>query len=228
MRVYSLWLIALISVSELVYAKQTKEVLPDGEIEAFISEGELSRIKVMDDRIKSVRSSLGELELLEDTKVGDIYIRPARPGKAPINMFVTTEKSHTYKLLLIPKKMPSEQIFIKCESAPDSYKSESSMKEMVVHLMQDMQSGRESRGFTRLESTEILDIEGDQYNKTVIYTSASIIGEVLEFHNKSTEHFRITPEIFTPLKNIELIAISIDKGELAPSEKTQIYLVKRG
>lgn len=228
MKAYSFWLLALISVSEMANAKQTKEVMPDGEIEAFISEGELSRIKVIDDRIKAIRSNQGDLELLEDAKVGEVYIRPVRPGKAPINIFVTTEKSHTYKLLLIPQKMPSEQIFIKCKAASEAPKAAPTMKEMVMRLVQDMQSGIESYGFQKAEVTETLEIDGNKYSKTAIYTGNSMVGEVLEFHNNSEEHFRITPEIFTPLKHIQLVALNIEQSELASGEKTKIYLVKRG
>ncbi len=122
--------------------------------------------------------------------------------------------------------MPSEQIFIKNKAIPETHKSIPSMKEGVMRLIKDMQSGRESHGFTRLEVTETFEIDGNQYKKTAVYKSPSMIGEVLEFDNKSEEHFRITPEIFTPLKHIQLVALSIEQSELGPDERTRIYLVK--
>lgn len=219
MKAYKSLMLCLLLFAPITQAKQTKEVGADGEIEAFISADELSRIKVLNDRIKSIKANQGDMELLEDNNLGEVYLRPAKPGRVPVNMFITTEKGHTYKLLLIPQKMPSEQIFIKGKEEP----AKLSGKGAVVSLIKDMRARVESAGFNRKVVDEVIDIDGNKYHRIAIYQSPKVVGEVLEFHNSSEEHFRITPEVFT---NLKIQALSIDKHELNPGERTFIYVIK--
>lgn len=102
--------IALILLAPSCYALQEKVVCADSEVEGFISNKELNRIKVSNDRIRAIRANAGELEILEDKHLGDIYVR-ALTNKA-INLFVSTEKGYTYKLNLLPKKASAEQIVL--------------------------------------------------------------------------------------------------------------------
>lgn len=167
-------------------AVQIKEAFPDGEIEAFVAADELSRIKVMNNRIKSVRSNEGDIEVVEDATLGEIYIRPARGGRNPVNMFVTTESNNTYKLLLIPHKTPSEQIFIKSmeETLMPSSKRKGviheNFKERVIALIRAMQAGKAYPGFKKLKSPEKEELAGDEFKVLETYMSTKIKAQVLE------------------------------------------------
>ena len=92
------------------YALQESIVGSDSEVECVVSNKELNRIKVTNDRIRAVRVNSGEIEILEDKYLGEVYLKTLIHN--PINMFVTTEKGYTYKLNLVPKKHPSEQIIL--------------------------------------------------------------------------------------------------------------------
>jgi len=231
-KIFWLWG-AIICITNSAFAAQVKDVVTDGEVEAFIASDELSRIKVISDRIRSVKANHGEVELLEDTALGEVYIRPKM--HVPVNMFITTERDYTYKLLLLPKKIPSEQIFIRNkqieESEQNKVKSEN-FKEEVISLIKAMSNSEDLVGFAREEVDKTKEAEKLQKEKEnsieasqkLTYRGARLYGEVLEIKNASSEEFTLSPEIF----NTEgLIALSIEKSELMPEEATKVYMVRR-
>lgn len=202
--------------------------MPDGEIQAFIARDELSRIKVLNDRIKSVRNNDGEVEVVEDVNLGEIYIRPN--GNNPLNMFVTTERNNTYKLLLLPKKAPSEQIFIKSleeilnsdgsEAGSNGNKIKDSFKEHIIALLRAMSEEKEIAGFKKVKTQKIVELSGQELKATLIYAGAHLKGQVFEVENNfQLEEYgmegivasSISEEISTGKTKLYLVSV-IDKG----------------
>ncbi|MBS0637000.1 MAG: type-F conjugative transfer system secretin TraK [Verrucomicrobia bacterium] len=216
------FLLALISSNAL--AVQIKETFPDEEIEAFIAADELSRIKVINNRIKSVRSNEGDVEVVEDAALGEIYIRPTKGGRNPVNIFVTTERNNTYKLLLVPHKTPSEQIFIKSveESLMPSSKKKGviheSFKERIIGLVRAMQMGKESPGFKKVKNLKTETIAEDEYKVIESYTSARIKAHVLEVDSDF--------ELEKLQSQVGIIALSLS-GEGGESKKLYIVMEAR-
>ena len=217
------FILALISSSAL--AVQIKETFPDGEIEAFIAADELSRIKVINNRIKSVRSNEGDVEVVEDASLGEIYIRPTKGGRSPVNIFVTTERNNTYKLLLVPHKTPSEQIFIK--SVEETFMPYSkrkgviheSFKDRIIGLVRAMQMGKEYPGFKKVKNLKTITIAEDEYKVIESYTSARIKAHVLEMDSDfEIEKLQIQPGI---------LALSLDEGSHEGIKKLYIVMEAR-
>jgi hypothetical protein len=157
-------------------AAQVLEVLPDGEVEAFISASELSRVKVNNDRIRAIRSNDGELEIVEDNALGEVYILPN--VQKPINIFIATEKNNTYKLLLVPQKTPSEQIFLNPKTPKK--KAEDDKQSRLLKLMKIMLNEIESPEFKKLiieEQRYLLEFEPVLILQ---YQSNELLGEVYE------------------------------------------------
>jgi len=92
-------------------ATQTREVTGNDELLLEISQTELTRISVENDKISSLQFANGILDVTTDTKLGEAYIKPRTEN--PINLFVTTKKGFVYKLLLNPINIPSEQIILR-------------------------------------------------------------------------------------------------------------------
>jgi hypothetical protein len=216
-------LLGLIASNAL--AVQIKETFPDGEIEAFIAADELSRIKVVNNRIKSVRSNEGDVEVVEDASLGEIYIRPTKGGRNPVNIFVTTERNNTYKLLLVPHKTPSEQIFIK--SVEEVFMASSkkkgviheSFKERIIGLIWAMQMGKEAPGFKKVKNSKTETLAEDEYKVIDSYASARIKAHVLEVDSDfEIEKLQNQPGI---------LALSLSEGNHEEIRKLYIVMEAR-
>ena len=217
---------AIIStVENIAYAMQIKDALSDGEVSAFIAADELSRIKVINDRIKSVKSNEGDIEIIEDASLGELYLRPVKRNLEPINIFITTEKNHIYKLLLLPKKMPSEQIFIKnLESTDEDVKSEEKVvneNEAAIALIKTMRDANTT--YNKKSSSPKLKINGHALTKKFVLIGKMLRGEATEYINQTKLPVVITADT---LLEKGIIAVSSDYEVLEPKESTNIYIVR--
>jgi hypothetical protein len=64
-----------------------------------------------------------------DDKLGEINVRTTSLGEnKPLNLFIVTGQNFTYKCLLYPKAIPSEQIIIKNEDVVSNSDAEVARK----------------------------------------------------------------------------------------------------
>lgn len=212
------------------HALQIKEVYEGVEIHANISSNDINRIKVIDDKIRSVRGNAGEIEITKDPELGEVYIRVAKRGyKKPINLFVTTEKNSTYKLLLSPVSIPSEQIFLRnltTTTEIEKNKTPSSYKQKLIALYKSM-SGQDGgyKNFDvknlkgKYDLTEALEVKNLKR-----YQGEDFRGDVIEIKNSSSEDIFFNEDVF---KGRGVAAVKIDSMLLAPKEKTLAYVISR-
>ncbi len=210
------------------YAKQNRIIYDGGEVTLNISADQLTRIKVEFDRISSVKLNQGELEFLEDKKIGDIYLKPSNARILPINAFISTEKGRTYKLLLKPKQIPSEQIILTDQE--DSHKSfdnfKNSFKDKIIKFVRYLRN-LERSSFNE-NDRKIVKVNGVEF---VLYHQSKklgFVGEIYEYANRTDDP--VTVEISDLEKNDEekWLAWSIDNQHLDPQEATNIYVIKGG
>ena len=93
------------------YATQIRDVSGNDELLLEISQTELTRIAVENDKISSLQFANNILDVTIDRKLGEAYIKPRTENS--VNLFVTTKKGFVYKLLLNPVNIPSAQIILK-------------------------------------------------------------------------------------------------------------------
>lgn len=218
-------MIALLGITSLclahsALAMQEKIVSADSEVEAFISARDLTRIKAVEDRIRAIRASDGELELTQDKQLGEIYLRPANDTLAPINIFVTTEKGFTYKLLMIPKRIPSEQIILKNKGVLSKESNAVTAKQSdILDLMQLLQERDISQ-----DKAEVVDMQGYQ---TISYSVDfdRYMGEVLILKNTGYESVEINNSLFNGYGKGKLVALSSDAEFLEIEQETKVYLI---
>lgn len=85
-------------------------------IEIPISQQDLTRITVKEDRILNVFGVTGEYVLEADEDQGQIFIRPTGlHSNKPIHLTLTTEGGHTQDLRLIPQDKKPEALILKAE-----------------------------------------------------------------------------------------------------------------
>lgn len=86
-------------------------------IEVPISQKDLTRIAVKDDRILTVFGQHGDYVLESDEEQGQVFIRPTTSARSKaISLTITTENGHTQDLRLLPKDQPSETLLLKAST----------------------------------------------------------------------------------------------------------------
>jgi len=212
-------LIYLGTTIQSVEATQIKEAGADAEIVAFISQADLSRIKVMADRVASVKVAEGEIDAIYEDETGDVYIRPLKQSGEPLSLFVTTEKGFTYQLLLTPRSIPSEQIFISNPDAiiravKNSVSGYDAYHESIINLIGAIRQNRTPLGYVKSKKP---------FSSATLFTGKEWVGEALSYKNESNEAVALTIEQFM---DEAVCAISLDKESLEPGELVIIYKVR--
>ena len=199
-------------------------------LEVGLSKQGLTRITVKEDRILHVFGNTGDYVLEADEDQGQIFIRPL--VETPVHVTVTTEAGHTQDFRFLPQDKTPEALILKEE-------------ENINHELKRQKLAQEP-----LTQDEVRDlVEGCQRGKIPLgYSSVSlpislvphsplltgeIRGEKLrcltyEVHNKTNEPLTLSEPTFIktlPLKESEIIAISMPHKTLTPGERRPVYVV---
>ena len=120
----------------------------NAEIAATISARELTRIYLTNDRIASLAGDTRTFAHQHDRTAGDLFVKPADPD-AIVNLFITSEKGKTYKLLLTPRDVPAEQLEIDNPALRTAAKEEAAMpyRQALLKAVRAMILGRTPSGY---------------------------------------------------------------------------------
>jgi type-F conjugative transfer system secretin TraK len=219
-------------------AEQIKVLSNDSEATAIVSNYDLTRIKIINDKIKKLRYNTGELSVAEDNTLGEIYIRPTNTSaKKNINLFLISERGYVYKLLLTPKKVPSEQIFIKHKNTQSTnwieqgdYNGDNNTlnfddpyKSTTITLIKAMTNREPLNNFTIEErGNKIKFKKGIKIKWEISYLSNNLTGEIFSVKNISKDPVTLNEKDFLTRG---ILAAKADKITLQPNEITSLYLV---
>jgi conjugal transfer pilus assembly protein TraK len=169
---------------------------------------------------------------LLDIKIdeGNVFVKFLEEGiVSPQEVFFVIPSAGVFSMILIPKEIPAQTIIVNLlkEDISDALKWETSHSYVagLKELIKNMYEERLPRGFAVKEVNE--DKSSWKEVRMVlkrIYSGATLQGEVYELTNISKE----------PVKFIEnefyekgILAVSLDRHELKPGQKTELYLVKK-
>lgn len=139
---------------QTLLAQQIFDVTRDSEIVAAISKREVTRLSATADRITQIVKGDLPYTMTHDPDQGDVYFRPEFADiTKPINLFVTTEKGFTYKVVLVPKDVPSVHIVLNNPEAivlgnEDNPTLDAPIHDVIVDLTRGMATGDLLDGFT--------------------------------------------------------------------------------
>ena len=219
----------------------------NGEIEVDISDSSLNKIKVFKDRIKDVRANYDELIIDVDKSSGDIYVKPVYT-KEFIDIYLKTENGFSYKLVLKPKNIRSQQIFLNINDfILDKYSNSKFLREEKEKLIKDNQYFDFSEDYkisainlirvmSNLSSVDGFNIVERNYEELLSYKdfkvnwmfsyikndNSGISGEVAEIKNISNKTIEINETMF--FKN-GIRAIRLEKFKLEPKEIGYLFFV---
>ena len=244
-------LIVLVTLASSVAASnalalQDIEVTPDGMTTARISLHEATRIRVDGQPITQIYGAgvqdaksnpAGSLIVQPLENRGEASVIPVQgAGEKPISVFVDTAKS-TYTLVLIPAETPSETIVLHDHSKANlaanrddrddgiSTKRASNYYRKIKRMVLVLEGSEDASDLTAKQAHEIVGLWSEA--KFILTERVSgddtMRGERYLLTNLSANPMRLDErEFYTS----DVIAVSVEKAELAPQESTAVYIVR--
>lgn len=226
---FSKWItLVLILMPALGQAEQRLVVREGGSITANISATSLNRITVQGDRISAIKGTAGQFHLEKDLSVGQIFIQPTSPeDKAPIHVYITTEKGNTYSLTLLSSDMPAESIILtglNPQVGMAHWDKTASYESVIVNMIKALHNKEMLEGFAPSEVTKnTYKIKGLSVKSCDSYLGHKLQGLIYEIENASDEELTLKESDFN---QPGIRAISILNTRLAPLGKTKLYVVR--
>ena len=224
-----LWLAALFFLflcNQDTYALDTVTLTEGQSLFVDLSERNLNLIRFPSPGVRVYTSSN-----ILDVKVdeGNVFVKFMEgqpPG--PQELFFIAP-SGVYSMILVPKGIPSQTIIVRIpkEDVSEALNWETSHSNIagLKELIKAMYEERPPRGFSVKEVSE----ERSRWKEVKevlrrIYAGATLQGELYELTNVSTEAVRLIENEFYE-KGV--LAVSVERHELKPGEKTELYIVKK-
>ena len=216
-------------------AAERVEVRDGSVASAQISAHEANRLVIRNGRIHKVWGAEGKASLKADADTGQVYLLPDEGWtRQPFSLFVQDENGGVYTLSLTPANIPAETVMLvradKTASVDtrkaQAWETSQPYEETLVALIKGMASGQTPDGYARTR----LHHEFHLWQETNLvltdrYTGSRLDGEVYAITNVTKKPLRLSEhEFYRP----GVLAVSLDKHDLAAGATTTIYLVVRG
>lgn len=184
-----------------------------------------NRVAVADRKIVNAIYDQTLLEVQADEITGQIFVFPRT--KAPVALFLTTDRNETHSLTLVPDARMSQEIILGSRSIkePESYKRPSTS--LPVETASDIDTTLKNLivALARNElpvSMTATNRCGDNCLRR--FVGEEISGEVLVYKNKTSSHIALSERLFY---EAGILAVAIENTELAAGQSTRVYRVHR-
>ncbi len=225
--------IVMAAVPFSAHALQIKQATENGQITAIVSAQEISRVSLSKDRIRMVNGD-PEVDITHDSETGDVYLKPATaPLTKPLNLFISTEKGFTYQLLLMPEKVPSEQIIIRNEDAFDGsedaqvWESKTTFHATIIDVLKATIGGVNLPAGYKKEVFKKEDVDRREHlilSRKYAISGSALQGIALEVRNTGKITTTLSErDLYSP----EQAAIYLPHRKLEPGATVTVYLVRR-
>lgn len=184
-----------------------------------------NRVAVADRKIVNAIYDQTLLEVQTDEITGQIFVFPRT--KAPVALFLTTDRNETHSLTLVPDARMSQEIILGSRSIkePESYKRPSASLPVETASNIDTTLKNLIVALARNElpvSMTATNRCGDNCLRR--FVGEEISGEVLVYKNKTSSPMTLTERLFY---EAGILAVAIENTELAAGQSTRIYRVYR-
>lgn len=105
-------LLSLILHAGLAEAAQTKRTDPDGEIGFNVSTTGVTRVSVVDDRIRRIINDSGAFEMSNDPETGDVFFRALEETTTSETGYIVTERGITIGYTMQPVNRAVQPVII--------------------------------------------------------------------------------------------------------------------
>jgi type-F conjugative transfer system secretin TraK len=211
----------------IVQAAQELTVKDQDKIEVILSENDVNRIALVNDRIKAIYGSQDKVHIVTDEENGQVFITPKVKNGLKFSMSLVTESNATIDLKVTPVKTSSETLLLKLDKRTEEERGkEARLKEKSIkELIKSAFSGRSIKGYRTLE---IKDKSPDKNNKSLIqqreYLGSKFKAALFEYKNLKQSKEVLSEQMFKI--TARSIAVAIAKKTLKPGEKTKIVVIE--
>ena len=209
---------------------------------AVVSSRSMTRVSVEGGRIINARFLDGELDLQKDEISGQVYVKPISKTKK-ISLFVTSDSSKTYLILLSPTGSDADSIVIQERTAQTnqlqqmqrqqasipqavSNKEDSYTRSVKAFMIAMANNNTAGFGVQRSPShaevplwKEVLFIRKNRYSGSDLY------GESYTLTNITKEQIVLAEQEFFKAK---VLAVAVRKLLLNPGEQTEVFIITSG
>ena len=210
-----------------VQAAQELTVKDQDKIEVVLSENDVNRIALINDRIKAIYGSQDKVHIVTDEENGQVFLTPKVKDGSKFSMSLVTENNATIDLKVTPVKTSSETLLLKLDKRTEEERSkENRLKEREIRsLIKSTFSGKSIKGYRTLESK---DKSPDKNNKSLIqqreYLGSKFKAALFEYKNLKQSKEVLSEQMFK--LTARSIAVAIVKKTLKPGEKTKIVVIE--
>jgi len=193
-----------------------------------ISQRELTRIFVAQDRILAVRGLDGAYLLNKDENQGEIFIKPTPLYQhQAISLFITTEQGHNYALLLVPADIPARTIQLKATTGSrlaERWEKNNNYNELMLTLITAMVNHQAPDGYVVFMPRKIKAIKVGKIWVSInqIYRGKYLRGEVLRLENRGASQAELRE---TQFYQVGTRALALRETVLPPRAATWLYRV---
>lgn len=235
----SLIVLGLLGLTSASSATQTIDGADKAHVSVNVSAREVNRVAVLGRRITTaVPGQPGLLSYRKDEAYGALYLTlaatAAQAATGPVTLFVTDEGGQTYKLILVPRSIPGEEIVIRppADRSPMADRPAgqlearaASYQRHVKNMLVAMMSGRPEDA--SLEAVEVgRDVplwKESRLTFVAKFIDPSYVGEKYRLVNTSNSDMLLAePELYR--RGVR--AIVIKSQTLPPAGSTDIYIVR--
>ena len=227
-------MLPLILVSNLAVAAQLLEVRDGTTAAARVSATERTRLTIRDGRVHKVWGAEDKATYQADADAGELYItlEPQWRNRA-FTIFVKDETGAVYTLALTPADVPGETITLVRPASlqppmrPQAIEWETSQpyERTLADFLRHIASGKTPPGYARAATGREVNVWREAKVLFVErYVGGRLAGEVYELTNVDGSNMRLDErEFYRP----GVLAVSVERHELAPGESTRLYLIVR-
>ncbi|MDC0857587.1 type-F conjugative transfer system secretin TraK [Rickettsiales bacterium] len=222
-----IFLLFLVLRTQAVFAAQFIEVSEGSEHKVNISSYELNRIKIQGAKIEGFRALEGDVTASPDKEKGELFIHlPKKYSKKVTNIFVTSSSGSTFKLMLVPKNIPAEQVFLVERNATDEMlKISDQYRDEIISFYKQLYLGKTMHGYSVSTKREKYKKEKLKITKIISYENdakAGLYGEVFEIKNTAKKPVMLQPHEFY---QEGVRAVKLDSHILGKDQTTKMYII---
>ena len=214
---------ALLVASFSASAAQVLVGKSDDTLTASVSRTEPTLIRIEGHRVRRIFGAEGEFSITADKDAGTAFIKPST-DKPTLSLFVSDESGRTWKLLLSVTEGPSDSITIKGRSTGSNAQPQGKdatrnqhIKRILLALQSDSDMEMDSRA-----SNEIVPLWAEVLFVLTKVIDGQLKGEKYQLTNTSASPMVIDER---ELYRRQVVAISIVKPQLAPGERTDVFVI---
>lgn len=222
-------------------ALQTYPLVDHQSTTLTLSQSELNRISVANDRIQQVFGAEGTFDVQSDEEGGQIFLKLGSPSylgsPSPKISTITiiTESGLTQDLRLVPKEVEFQSILLKPqvgqEEEKETKKNDKSQLQEIIGLMKAMVRNETIEGYVKssLDQSTISSVAHEQLKNLSLtplfhYKGEQYEGRVYSLTNQGSTSLHLKEDNFATYGDQ---AIALHRRTLHASETTTLYVISR-